>query len=85
MAVHWGTECEIASLGARRPALEPHLVDAAAAVNRSVAELRTALRRMPWSAGYITNMFETEFSAHTGGRSVAGMVRPIALAVLRLM
>jgi hypothetical protein len=21
---------------------------------------------MPWSAGYITNMFESEFSAHTG-------------------
>jgi hypothetical protein len=21
--------------------------------------------RMPWSAGYITNMFESEFSAHT--------------------
>jgi hypothetical protein len=22
---------------------------------------------MPWSAGYITNMFESEFSAHTTG------------------
>jgi putative ABC transport system substrate-binding protein len=22
---------------------------------------------MPWSAGYITNMFESEFSPHTGG------------------
>jgi hypothetical protein len=37
------TEYEIASLGARRPALERHLVDATAAVDRSVAELRTAL------------------------------------------
>ena len=45
------TEYEIASLGARRPALERHLVDATAAVDRSVAELRTALLQYAGGAG----------------------------------
>jgi hypothetical protein len=28
---------------------------------------------MPWSAGYITNMFESEFSAHIGEKAHPGV------------
>jgi hypothetical protein len=30
--------------------------------------------RMPWSAGYITNMFESEFSTHTAIRRASSIV-----------
>jgi hypothetical protein len=36
------------------------------AILKAMAIIRPdASCRMPWSAGYITNMFESEFSAHT--------------------
>jgi putative ABC transport system substrate-binding protein len=39
--------------------------------------------RTPWSAGFITNTFESEFSAHTGVHLLIGALDPKKLGLLR--